>query len=80
MKKDEEDSGIGCVYVGLIFFGITAIKPLLGLVFGVDPNDMVTYDMETDSFHNPVDTLRMGFVILIISIIVFLYGVFNKNK
>lgn len=81
--SDDKSDRKGCLYFGLGIFAFVAIKPLFGLIIGASTEEIYSsgsYDYDTGEFTKDVDLLRTGFVILIITLIVYFYPHFKKRK
>lgn len=77
--SEKKSGDIGCLYAALIFFGITAIKPLFGLIIGVEASDMISVSEDGD-ITNDIDILRGGFVILLIAVVFYVVNKIKKNN
>ncbi len=81
LSKSNSDSKYSYLFGSFMFLSLTAVKPCINLIFGIDNKNSGFYDENTDSYFLYVDSLRFGAVIFIISLIYFLIQEYkNANK
>jgi len=77
--SEKKSGDIGCLYAALILFGVTAIKPLFGLIMGVEASEMISVN-EYGDISNDVDILRGGFLILLIAVVFYVVNKIKKSN
>ncbi|RMZ60379.1 hypothetical protein D1632_05430 [Chryseobacterium nematophagum] len=83
MNDEKRDHRKGCLHYGLIIFALASFKPLMGLIWGSSPEELYssgTYSSDTGDFVTDIDNLRAGFIVLIISVIIYIYPYFKNKK
>lgn len=75
-ERDKEAKG--CLYSALFIFGISAFKPLIGLISGLDISKRMSVDPETGDIYRGINTLIGASIFLLIAFVFYGYSKIKK--
>ncbi len=81
MSKDsDKKESKGCLITAVVIFGLTALNPLITLIFVGELGELEGVDYDIGETYSILSNLRLTFLALIIALIYYIWAHFIKRS